>query len=122
MQEEMTHPQEGLQIEVDLPREKELWVAADPSKLLNCLAALVHSITSLAQPNSLKICVSREKSQIVLRLHGKKSAGDVQSDGIAEKAAEIRLFAAYCYIWTLGGEWEVNPSGLTITLPEVSLR
>jgi signal transduction histidine kinase len=108
----------GVEVDVDCPPEIRLLV--DPSKFLRCLGSLVSAeMEALNSAAKLRLTVVRKNDVVVeIKSSGERKLRDPeQALSLDEKVAEIRRVTACSYIWTLGGDFETDSTGMTITLP-----
>lgn len=121
MKSELEVVSETTHVDVKVECKDDVWVMADPGKLLASLGGLAASEMEAYEPGAMvKIAVKPGKKCVGISLIGKgtrkmMAAGGGQST--AEKAADIRRNAAFSYLWTVGGDCEVMAEGLKIKLP-----
>jgi len=102
----------GLEVECECDAQ----VQGDPGKLMAALGGLAAMEMEGCDPGArVKIIAKPAKRQVVLSI---TADGTRKSppDGPAAKLEEIRRHAAFSYLWTVGGDFEVLPAGIKIKL------
>ncbi|HVZ18984.1 MAG TPA: hypothetical protein VG897_17845, partial [Terriglobales bacterium] len=108
---------ESTQAKLNIQDGVPVSVLADPSKLLSALGGLAAAELESYQPGGvLNINTKLHRELLEIELQGKGVRKPAQNSA-EEKLTDIRRSAAYCYIWTLGGDIEIVPNAVKLTLP-----
>ena len=105
----------GVALEVECAGEAQ--VKADPGRLATCLGALTASeMEGHEAGGQVRLEAVSGKKQVSLRIVGAGPKKAKTVDGKTAKLAEIRRHAGLSYVWAIGGNFEVMPAGLKISL------
>jgi signal transduction histidine kinase len=110
---------EGSGVAIVAGQVKQLFVAADPMKLLRALAAvLMEMANNVERGGMVKIKASQDNLDVAIVISQQGARRELPSEALIEERAQgIRLDAARWYLQTIGGSVRVEETNTAITLP-----
>lgn len=100
----------------------DVGLMADPGKLMATLGGLIAGEMEGCESGAqIEVKAKTSKKHVVLTVEGtgQRKNASAEADDKAGKVVEIRKNAAYSYLWTVGGDFELTAKGLRIKLPVI---
>jgi len=112
---------EAVQVKVSVHHNGTCKVMADPLKLMAAIGTLADErIRSAGAGTSVEVDMEVVGGHATVKFGGDSVASAIDGRTLDSKLADIRCNAAYCYLWSIGGQVEATGTGLVITLPLAS--